>query len=228
MKNIKSFLSAGFGLALGLQASLVSVSTSQAAQVDLGLTLGTLTTGSSILNGKAVRLGTFSAYSDASGLSYFTGKDYNTLISAFTSFTEISSPQILVTDGVGQIYQSYETATTAANTRMFAWLYDSASVSSAANWVIVSGGENTSGANNGVYNPVWLAVAPTGGEINVIEIGTVYSQIYASKVVANNILASAVFDPEGANVILIPEPATGTLLSIGVGLLFALRRRKGM
>jgi hypothetical protein len=228
MKNIKSFLSAGFGLALGLQASLVSVSTSQAAQVDLGLTLGTLTTGSSILSGKAVRLGTFSAYSDASGLSYFTGKDYNTLFSAFTSFTEISSPQVLVTDGVGQIYQSYDTATTAANTRMFAWLYDSASVSSAANWVIVSGGANTSGANDGVFNPVWLAVAPTAGEINVIEIGTVYSQIYASKVVANNILASAVFDSEGANVILIPEPATGTLLSIGVGLLFALRRRKGM
>lgn len=226
MKNIKSFLSAGFGFALGLQASLVS--TSQAAQVDLGLTLGNLTTGSSILSGKAVRLGTFSAYSDASGLSYFTGKDYNTLFSAFTSFTEISSPQVLVTDGLGQIYQSFDTATTAANTRMFAWLYDSASISSAANWVIVSGGANTSGANDGVFNPVWLAVAPTAGEINVIEIGTVYSQIYASKVVENNILASAVFDPEGANVILIPEPATGTLLSIGVGLLFALRRRKGM
>jgi hypothetical protein len=226
MKNMKTFLSAGFGFAFGLQALLVS--TSQAAQVDLGLTLGSLTTGSSVLSGKAVRFGTFSAYSDAGGLSYFTGKDYNTLFSAFTSFTEISSPQVLVTDSLGQSYQSFDTATTAANTRMFAWLYDSADVSSAANWVIVSGGANTSGANDGVFNPMWLAVAPTAGDINVIEIGTVYSQIYARKVAGNSILASATYDPEGANVVLIPEPTTGTLLSIGVGLLFAHRRRKGI
>jgi hypothetical protein len=75
---------------------------------------------------------------------------------------------------------------------------------------------------------MWLAVAPTAGDINVIEIGTVYSQIYARKVAGNSILASATYDPEGANVVLIPEPTTGTLLSIGVGLLFAHRRRKGI
>lgn len=225
MKSLKNFLLAGFGLILGLQTAFVPIS--QAAQVDLGLTLGNLTTGSTVLSGKAVRLGTFSSYSDASGLSYFTGKDYNTLIAAFTAFTEISSPQVLVTDGLGQIYQSFDTATTASGTRMFAWFYDSASASSSANWAIISGGANTSGANDAVFNPVWLAVAPTAGDINVIEVGTVYSQIYASKLSGNNILASTVFDPEGANVVLIPEPATGFLFTISAGLFFALRRRKG-
>jgi len=226
MKNLKNLCPAGLGLILGLQTAFVPIS--QAAQVDLGLTLGRLTAGSTVLSGKAVRLGTFSSYSDVSGLSYFTGKDYNTLSAAFTSFTEISSPQVLVTDGLGQIYQSFDTATTASGTRMFAWFYDSATASSSANWAIISGGANTSGSNDAVFNPMWLAVAPTAGDINIIEVGTIYSRIYASKLPGNNILASTVFDAEGANVVLIPEPAAGALISISAGLFFALRRRKGI
>lgn len=220
----KSFIPL-IGLAL-LGAGSVLTSVSQAAQVDLGLTLGRLSgSGSTILSGKAVRLGTFNLYSDAAGISYFTGKDYNTLSSAFTSFAEISSPTVLNTDAAGQIYQSFDTATTAVGTRMFAWLYDSATVSSTANWVIVSGGANTAGANDSVYNPVWLAVAPTAGDINVIEAATIYSQMYASKVAGNAITASSVFDPEGANIVLIPEPSTGVLVSLGLASLFAFRRK---
>lgn len=224
MKILKKLLSAGFGLALGLQATLVC--TSQAAQVDLGLTLGSLTTGSSILSGKAVRLGTFSAYSDASGLSYFTGKDYNTLFSAFVSFTEISSPQVLVTDNAGQIYQSFDTGTTAAGTRLFAWFYDTATVTSVSRWAIVSGGGNPTGLNAEGYDAAWLAVAPSASDLNVIEVGTIYSQIYAESHSANGLVATSLFgDPEGANIVLIPEPSTGALISLGLSLL-VLRKRK--
>jgi len=222
MKNLKSLLPLGFGLALG-HAALIS--NSQAAQVDLGLTLGALTTGSSVLSGKTVRLGTFSAYSDASGLSYFTGKDYNTLSAAFTSFTEISSPQVLVTDSAGKIYQSFDTGTTAVGTRLFAWFYDTAVATSSSRWAILSGGGNPTGLNAEGYDPVWLAVAPSASDLNVIEVGTIYSQIYAESHLANSLVATSLFDPEGANINLIPEPSTGVLVSLGLALL-ALRKKK--
>lgn len=225
MKIFKNFCFAGIGLIFGLQA--VVVPASQAAQVDLGLTLGRLTTGSSILSGKAVRLGTFSSYSDASGLSYFTGKDYNTLFSAFTSFTEISSPQVLVTDGLGQIYQSFDTSTTAAGTRLFAWFYDSATVTSSANWAIVSGGGNPTGLNAEGYDAAWLAVAPSASDLNVIEVGTIYSQIYAESNASNALVATSLFgDPEGANIVLIPEPSTGLLVSLGLSLFVITKRMR--
>jgi len=225
MKNTKNLISAVSALVLGIQA--IAPTASQAAQVDLGLTLGRLTAGgSTILSGKAVRLGTFGSYSDASGLAFFTGKDYDTLFSAFTPFTEVSTPQVLATDNEGQIYQSFDTGTTATNTRLFAWLYDSATVNSSANWVIISGGANATGPNNATYNPMWLAVAPTAGDINVIELATIYSQIYASKAAGNSILASNVFDSEGANIALIPEPSTGVLISFGLASLVAFRRKK--
>lgn len=224
MKNFKNLLSVGFGLSLGLQVVLAP--TSQAAQVDLGLTLGNLTTGSSILSGKAVRLGTFSAYSDASGLAYFTGKDYNTLFSAFTSFAEVSTPTVLITDSLGQIYQSYDTGSTAAGTRLFAWFYDTATVTSSSRWAIVSGGGNPTGLNAEGYDSAWLAVAPAASDLNVIEVGTIYSQIYAESHSANGLVATSVFgDLEGANIVLIPEPSTGSLISLGLSLL-VLRKRK--
>jgi hypothetical protein len=90
----------------------------------------------------------------------------------------------------------------------------------------VSGGGNPTGLNAEGYDSAWLAVAPAASDLNVIEVGTIYSQIYAESHSANGLVATSVFgDLEGANIVLIPEPSTGSLISLGLSLL-VLRKRK--
>jgi hypothetical protein len=185
------------------------------------MTLGSVNGQSGILSGTAVRLGTFTGYTDVLGIGFFTGKDYTTLVSSFVGLTNLDSQ--LVTDSVGNYYGAFDTASTTAGTRLFAWFYDSVSPSGSANWAVVSGGN--SGSNESVYNPLWLAVAPAAVEVNVIEVGTLYSKIYASSGPSISILSNSSIDPEGANIALIPEPSSFSLVLLG-GALMCLRRRK--
>jgi len=200
---------------------LSAIGTIHAAQVDLGITLGTVLGNSGVINNARVELGTFSLYTDSSGSSYFSGKDYTTLRGAFTSLLEVSTPQVLGTDSLGQFYGSFDTGTTGSGTRLFAWIFSTSTVSSSGAWAVISGGGT--GPNDTTYNPVWLAVAPTAVDVNVIEAATTYTQIYASTPGAS-LVSSTSFDPEGANISLVPEPSTGALLMIGSVGLVALRR----
>jgi len=200
-------------VAFGLTGSL------KAAQVDIGITLGSVVDASGVISNARVELGTFTSYSDATGLGYFSGKDYATLRSSFTLLNNLDSST--QTDSVGNYYGAYDTASTASGTRLFAWIFSSSSASPSANWAVISGGG--SGANAGIYNPVWLAVAPAAVEVNIIEAATTYTQIYASTAGASIVLNSTI-DPEGANISLVPEPSTGALMMIGAAGLVALRR----
>jgi len=217
MKNKISI--AGAVILLGITSQL------RAAQVDLGITLGQiLGSGASVISNARVELGTFVGYSDTIGVSaYFSGKNWTTLQGSFASLLEISSPQTLNANSLGQFYGSFDTVTTAANTRLFAWIHSTPAPLATANWAIITGGANPTGDNNSVYNPVWLAVAPSSGELNVIEGATIYTQVVASSGGAS-IIASSAFDTEGANISLIPEPSTGALIMIGAAGLVALRR----
>lgn len=214
----KSVLTAVVTLVIGLAGQL------RAAQVDLGITLGyILGSGASVVSDARVELGTFTGYSDSTGVSaYFSGKDWTTLRGSFTSLLEISSPQALNASG-GQYYGSFDTVSTAANTRLFAWIHSSTTPLASANWAVITGGANPTGANNSVFNPMWLAVAPSAGEINIIEAATIYTQVVASSGGAS-MIPSSTFDSEGANISLVPEPSTGALLMIGSVGLVALRR----
>jgi len=200
-------------VAFGLTGSL------KAAQVDIGITLGSVVDASGVISNARVELGTFTSYSDATGLGYFSGKDYATLRSSFTLLNNLDSST--QTDSVGNYYGAYDTASTASGTRLFAWIFSSSSASPSANWAVISGGG--SGDNAGIYNPVWLAVAPAAVEVNIIEAATTYTQIYASTAGASIVLNSTI-DPEGANISLVPEPSTGALMMIGAAGLVALRR----
>lgn len=209
---------AGAVILLGITSQL------RAAQVDLGITLGyILGSGASVISDARVELGTFAGYSDTTGVSaYFSGKDWTTLRGSFTSLLEISSPQALNASS-GQYYGSFDTVSTAANTRLFAWIHSTTTPLASANWAVITGGANPTGENNLVFNPMWLAVAPSAGEINIIEAATIYTQVVASSGGAS-IIASSEFDPEGANISLVPEPSTGALMMIGAAGLVALRR----
>jgi len=202
----------------------------QAAQVDLGIQLGAILGSSGILSNARVELGTFTGYADSSGLvatSWFTGKDYSTLRGSYTSLLNIDSPQALVTDSNGLFYGSFDTVSTPVGTRLFAWVHSTSTVSSSANWAVITGGANLSGANASGYNPNWLAVSPSAGDLNVIEACTIYRQIVASSPRAS-LIPSSTYDPEGANISLIPEPSTGALLMIGSFGLLALRRLRNV
>jgi hypothetical protein len=192
----------------------------QAAQVDIGITLGSVTgANGNILQDAKVELGVFSAYTDAAGAGYFSGKNYTTLRSSFTLLNNLDSS--LVTDALGNYYGAFDTATTASGTRLFAWIFDTNDAATATSWAIVSGGG--SGPNATIYNPVWLAVAPAAVENNIIEAATIYTQIFASTPGASIVLNSTI-DPEGADISLVPEPSTGALMMIGAAGLVALRR----
>ena len=214
----KSILTVCLALLIGLAGQL------RAAQVDLGITLGyVLGSGASVISDARVELGTFAGYSDSTGLSsYFSGKDWTTLRASFTSLLEISSPQALNASS-GQYYGSFDTVSTAANTRLFAWIHSSTTPLASANWAVITGGANPTGSNDSVFNPMWLAVAPSAGEINIIEAATIYTQVVASSGGAS-IIGTSEFDPEGANISLVPEPSTGALMMIGAVGLVALRR----
>ncbi len=217
----KSMLTAYLVLLIGFAGQL------RAAQVDLGITLGyVLGSSASVISDARVELGTFAGYSDSTGVSaYFSGKDWTTLRGSFTSLLEISSPQAL-NASAGQYYGSFDTVSTAANTRLFAWIHSATTPLASANWAVITGGANPTGVSNLVYNPMWLAVAPSAGEINIIEAATIYTQVVASSGGAS-IISSSTFDPEGANISLVPEPSTSALLMIGsVGLVAMRRLRK--
>jgi len=196
----------------------------QAAQVDLGFTLGEVKGASGILSGTAVRLGTFTGYDDTQITTFFSGKDYTTLSGLFNSFTNVDNPQILGTDSAGQYYGSFDTGSTGAGVRLFAWFYNTSTPSGSAKWAIVSGGGT--GANENTFNPYWLSVASTAVDVNVIEAATIYSKIYASSGMDVKLLSTTVADPEGAY-LLIPEPSSVGLIFVGLAsLLFARTRKK--
>lgn len=207
-------------------ASLSVLGTLNAAQVDLGITLGSvLGAGNTVLSDARVELGTFSGYSDTSGdvnSAFFTGKDYSTLRASYTSLL-VAGSNPLTTDSTGGIYTSIDLASTAVNTRLFAWIHSTSTASSSANWVLITGGANPSGALAEAYNPMWLAVAPSASDLNVIEAATIYTQIVASSPGAS-LIPNTTLDPDGANIALVPEPSTGALMMIGAAGLMALRR----
>lgn len=209
---------------LSLVLTVVSANSNFAAQVDIGFTLGSVSDSSGVLSGTAVRLGTFTGYSDSLGLGFFTGKDYNTLIAAFVGLSNLDGS--LVTDVAGNYYGAFDTASTASGTRLFAWFYSTPSPQSSSNWAVVSGGSNASGPNNSTYNPLWLAVAPAAVEVNVVEMGTIYSQIFASSGPAVAFGLNTVIDAEGANLLLIPEPTSSSLLALTLTIPFLRRRKK--
>ena len=202
-----------------LMTFLGIISSLKAAQVDIGITLGSVVGSSGVISNARVELGTFSSYTDATGFAYFSGKDYNTLRSSFTLLSNLDSSTN--TDSLGNYYGAYDTATTASGTRLFAWIFDAPSASTSSSWAVISGGGT--GANSSIYNPVWLAVAPAAVENNIIEAATIYTQIYASTPGAS-IVTNATIDPEGADISLVPEPSTGALMMIGAVGLVALRR----
>lgn len=195
----------------------------QAAQVDFGMTLGVVNNNGSLLqNSGLFQVGTFSGYSDGTGAAYFTGKDYATLAAAFTSFALLDGNG--KTDNAGQFYFSLDTGTTPANTRLFAWAYSTTTATSSANWAIVSG---TIG-DTGDYGIPWLAVAPSDTTVNVIELGITSNVLYAKSSPLTNFGSNTNFDPNGANLNLVPEPSTYALLSLaGLALGgYSMRRRR--
>jgi hypothetical protein len=206
---------------LALVASIVVHA--QAAQVDFGMTLGVVNNNGSLLqNAGLFQLGTFSGYNDGTGAAYFTGKDYATLVAAFSSFPLLDGNG--KTDNMGQFYFSLDTGTTPANTRLFAWAYSADTASSSANWAIASG---TIG-DTGDYGSQWLAVAPSDTTVNTIELGINSNVLYAKSSPLTNFGPNTEYDPSGVNLNLVPEPSTYALLGLaGLALGgYAARRRR--
>jgi hypothetical protein len=205
-------------------AFIVINSNSPAAFVDYGLTLGTFKNeGSVVASGSGLfELGVFSGYNDTLGTSYFTGKNYSTLRSNWTSFAGSSS----TIDASGGFYVSaVDLAATAANTRLFAWGFSTPTASEAANWTIISGEIGGTSA----YAPVWLAVAPADITVNAIELGTSHNVMYANSNPGNAFQPNTVAPSElSANISVVPEPSTYALLSLaGLALGgYAARRRR--
>lgn len=212
-------------------ALLLWVTSSQAATVDLGFTLGKVVSGSTPLSGTAVRLGFFTGYNDTLGTSFFTSKTHDTLFASFKALDLApgGNPDTLFTGSdAGLFYSSYVThgssnySDVTASTRLFAWFWSSATPSSSANWAVISG---TIGGTTD-YDPAWLAPAPDPVNSVVIEAGVIASQIYAESAVANAIQAViGGADPLSANLSLIPEPSSLSLLAIGLASLVASHRK---
>ncbi|NDD54582.1 PEP-CTERM sorting domain-containing protein [bacterium] len=207
-----------------LALAVASATSNYAAQVDIGITLGEVRGSGGVLSGTAIRLGTFTGYSDSLGVAFFTGKDYNALIASFVGLSNLDNS--IVTDLAGNYYGAFDTATTASGTRLFAWLYSTPTPQSSSNWAVVSGGNNTSGPSDSIYNPIWLAVAPAAVDVNIVEMGTIYSKIYASSGPAVSFSSNSLIDPEGANLLLIPEPTSSSLLALALTVPFLRRRKK--
>jgi len=204
-------------------ASLVA----QAAQVDLGFGTGKVTSSSVALGNASVELGVFSGYTDATGLGWFSGKDYTTLRSSWTPFAEAAG--ITKTDavgtGAGLFYGSYDLGTTAINTRLFAWVHNTQAPSSLSGaWAVISG---TIGASD-IFSPMWVAPTPAQNEVNIIEAGQTVTTLFAGVNAA--IVPSTAFDATGANLnfelAAIPEPSVASLLALGTVGLVALRVRR--
>ena len=197
----------------------------QAAQVDVGLTTGKVTSSSVTLQNASFEVGIFSGYTDASGLSWFSGKDYSALRASWTSFAEISTPVVTKTDSFGQFYGSYDLGSTALNTRIFAWVQNAATPSSSATaWAVISG---TIGGSD-IYSPMWLAPSSTATDVNVVEAGQTVTTLFAGLNAA--IVPSSAFDTTGANLnfqlATVPEPSVASLFALGTVGLVALRARR--
>ena len=202
------------------------------ATVDMGFTLGKVFSGGQPLAGTAVRLGFFSSYNDTLGTSFFTGKDYNSLFSSFTPLDLVVTPGNFDTLGTGPdagtIYSSFSTSDSSnysnvgSNTRLFAWFWNSPSPSVSAAWAVVSG---TIGGTTD-FDSAWLAPAPDALSATPIEVGVISNQIFAESALANALEPFTGFDPLGANLVLIPEPSTMSLVIIGLTTVLAFRRKR--
>jgi hypothetical protein len=197
---------------------------SQGAQVDFGMTLGVVNNNGSLLaNSGLFQVGTFSGYNDGLGASYFTGKDYATLSGAFSAFT-LSGSDPTTTDAFGNYYNSYETGSTVAGTRLFSWIYSTTTASPSANWTIVSGPIG----GTSPFDAQWLAVAPLSTDVNVIELGINSNVLFAQSNPGIAFSPNTSVDPDGVNLNLVPEPSTYALLGLaGLALGgYAARRRR--
>jgi hypothetical protein len=189
--------------------------TANAAQIDLGLTLGqTVNTLGNPVSAN-LTVGTFTGYNDTLGTGFFSGKNYATLISSFVVVPELASTTL--TASTGDFYGSFDLGSMATNTRLFALV--STREATPSSFAFISGTINGADA----YSPVWLAPASSATDINIVEMGTTFSRVYAGNAVLS---PSETFDPNGANIALIPEPSSASLLAIGVAGLVALRARR--
>jgi hypothetical protein len=199
---------------------LLSTTSTHAAQVDYGITLGKVINNGLTSVGGSWQLGTFSGYTDVTGAAFFTGKDYATLQSSWLPFAGSEA----FTDSLGQFYQSVDLGTTSANIRLFAWGYSTPTASASANWTVVSG---TIGGLT-IYDGVWLAPSPSAIDVNIIELGVTSNVLYANSNPGNALVANSNAPSEGsADIVLVPEPSTYALLSLaGLALGgYAARRR---
>jgi hypothetical protein len=189
--------------------------TANAAQIDLGLTLGNTvnTAGNPVIANLAV--GTFTGYTDATATAFFSGKDYATLLSSFVTVAETGSQTL--TSSAGDFYGSFDLGLMATNTRLFALV--STQEATPSSFAFISG--IISGTD--AYSPMWLAPASAATDVNIVEMGTTFSRVYAGNAV---LTASTAADPNGANIVLIPEPSSASLLALGVAGLVALRARR--
>jgi len=201
-----------------------------AATVDMGFTLGKVFSGRQPLAGTAVRLGFFSGYNDTLGTSFFTGKDYSALFSSFTPLDlVVGNLDILDSgSGAGTIYSSFSTsdssnyANVASNTRLFAWFWDSPVPGVSSTWAVVSG---TIGGTSD-FDAAWLAPSPDALSATPIEVGVISNQIFAESALANALQPFTGLDVLGANLVLIPEPSSMSLMIMGLASALAFRRKR--
>ncbi len=158
-------------------------------------------------------LGIFTGYSDAQGTSFFSGKDYTTLRGSFTPFAS----SITALQAGGQMYQPVELVGATEGTRLFAWVFSTTAASESANWTIMSGVIGGSGPTDASW------FVPTPPLIPFIELGTTGNFLYANSNPGNSLTPNE-FLPIGADISVVPEPATTYLLIAGAAV-FAWRLR---